>query len=851
MNYELFTGEAERSRKMKRNLLVLVVMIVAMLFFTPPNSGAQCPEDENDLGICDTLYVETFDCDHEYNAEPGSFDSVRVAIYVTHDSNTFWWEDMGKWLQDSIAAFVVPLKFWHQPLGCADSVILPNWDNWNNTVINPNDPRMSRSIFRHIVDEHTGDTVYNRLLDLASQGNAWDYRIVDIEPHSCDGDSGHAWMSLYAGSKREWYEGSRVLLATLTFHVYMSEDCDTTEIGIDSMFWPPFSRLAFTRYDAKNYFPRHFLPVCDTIYSLPVNHPPVLSAIGNHKFNEGDYIVLNVSAFDLDGDSLVLTASNLPERASFSGENGVFLWTPTYTQYGTYPNIHFEVSDGKGGVDSEDITIEILNYPKGDVNADRIVNVCDIVYLINYLFIDGPAPNPLEAGDVNCSGLVSVTDVVYLINYLFINGPPPYAPPSPSFILPHSNGILNGLAWVCADNLSDTPVQQVEFQYSSDSLQWTDLIFDEQEPSTEWDPLGETYGGFWNTEILASGKYWLRVIISDTIHGLQGIETIPVLINKKPVPHYAASYDSSTGMVIFDGSASSDTDGTVIWYNWIFCDSTVMQGQVVHKEFAPGDTCQVSLTVFDNYYNWAANYGRVVYQEGTVLLEAVDFCECVSIRIRTDDKIPQNPPFTWGKNTRRPNPAGDDALGPVDWCIRDTVTGEILFVGSKYFFMIEADIKGNPDLCSTAQFVARTFLYDGDQQAQKCDTLKKGGTPCPYDKNNPCNPQNRPPTLADLCPDGYFQGCGPFKNLSLSLQKIPNAGGGGTIRWLDAPGPFVAKRALEPKGMEWYAYFLSKVIDYPGCSNGKCKICYTHYIWYGSDGHCVQSLIVDPLGCPP
>jgi hypothetical protein len=40
--------------------------------------------------------VETFDCDHNYSATAG-YDSVRVAIYVTHDSNTFFWEGGQKW----------------------------------------------------------------------------------------------------------------------------------------------------------------------------------------------------------------------------------------------------------------------------------------------------------------------------------------------------------------------------------------------------------------------------------------------------------------------------------------------------------------------------------------------------------------------------------------------------------------------------------------------------------------------------------------------------------------------------------------------------------------------------------
>ena len=62
---------------------------------------------------------------------------------------------------------------------------------------------------------------------------------------------------------------------------------------------------------------------------------------------------------------------------------------------------------------------------RGDANGDAVINVSDVVYLINYLFIGGPEPIPMEAGDLNCDGLINVSDVVYLINYLYIGGPPP------------------------------------------------------------------------------------------------------------------------------------------------------------------------------------------------------------------------------------------------------------------------------------------------------------------------------------------------------------------------------------------------------------------------------------------
>ncbi|HEX9911644.1 MAG TPA: dockerin type I repeat-containing protein, partial [candidate division Zixibacteria bacterium] len=67
----------------------------------------------------------------------------------------------------------------------------------------------------------------------------------------------------------------------------------------------------------------------------------------------------------------------------------------------------------------------VIEYLRGDANSDKKTTVSDVVFLINYLFKGGPAPEPVYLGDVNCDGKVTVSDVVYLINYLFKGGPPP------------------------------------------------------------------------------------------------------------------------------------------------------------------------------------------------------------------------------------------------------------------------------------------------------------------------------------------------------------------------------------------------------------------------------------------
>jgi len=83
------------------------------------------------------------------------------------------------------------------------------------------------------------------------------------------------------------------------------------------------------------------------------------------------------------------------------------------------------VGAGQGGVDIGTLGIGCSGYIAGDANGDGQTDVGDVVYLINYLFKGGNAPNPTGSGDTNCDGKVDIGDVVYLINYLFKSGPPP------------------------------------------------------------------------------------------------------------------------------------------------------------------------------------------------------------------------------------------------------------------------------------------------------------------------------------------------------------------------------------------------------------------------------------------
>ena len=69
--------------------------------------------------------------------------------------------------------------------------------------------------------------------------------------------------------------------------------------------------------------------------------------------------------------------------------------------------------------------IQYSFYLTGDVTGDGLINVSDVIFLVNYLYKEGPAPSPVLLGDVNCDDEIDVGDVIYLVNYLYQGGTGP------------------------------------------------------------------------------------------------------------------------------------------------------------------------------------------------------------------------------------------------------------------------------------------------------------------------------------------------------------------------------------------------------------------------------------------
>ncbi|MBD3298684.1 MAG: hypothetical protein GF341_08525, partial [candidate division Zixibacteria bacterium] len=100
------------------------------------------------------------------------------------------------------------------------------------------------------------------------------------------------------------------------------------------------------------------------------NQAPALASIGSQNVDEGANLNFGVSASDPDGDSLILSAENVPTNATFTDNfdgTGTFDYTPDFTQAGVY-NVTFIVSDG-ALADTEIVAITVNDVNRAPVLA--------------------------------------------------------------------------------------------------------------------------------------------------------------------------------------------------------------------------------------------------------------------------------------------------------------------------------------------------------------------------------------------------------------------------------------------------------------------------------------------------
>jgi len=132
------------------------------------------------------------------------------------------------------------------------------------------------------------------------------------------------------------------------------------------------------------------------------NIPPVLDSILNQTMFEGDTITVPIFATDPDGQTITLTTANLPSFGSLTDSGngtGSLLFTPGYSQSGSYQNIQVIATDNGAPPLSDTsyfaLTVMEFNLPPTAVN-DNLMVIEDSSGTINPLVNDiNPDNDPL------------------------------------------------------------------------------------------------------------------------------------------------------------------------------------------------------------------------------------------------------------------------------------------------------------------------------------------------------------------------------------------------------------------------------------------------------------------------
>jgi hypothetical protein len=95
-----------------------------------------------------------------------------------------------------------------------------------------------------------------------------------------------------------------------------------------------------------------------TIEVQAINNPPNITSTPVTTGTEGMLYTYDVDAEDADGDTLTYSLTLFPDGMTIDPDTGLIQWTPSGAQSGSH-DVTVEVSDGKGGTDSQSLIIQV------------------------------------------------------------------------------------------------------------------------------------------------------------------------------------------------------------------------------------------------------------------------------------------------------------------------------------------------------------------------------------------------------------------------------------------------------------------------------------------------------------
>jgi len=86
-----------------------------------------------------------------------------------------------------------------------------------------------------------------------------------------------------------------------------------------------------------------------------------------------------------------------------------------------YVSVYEDIRPNFDGILTENGSITVIAPAlRGDMDGDgQPITIADLVYLIQYMFVGGPPPDPLWTADCDSDGEITINDVVCWVNYMF------------------------------------------------------------------------------------------------------------------------------------------------------------------------------------------------------------------------------------------------------------------------------------------------------------------------------------------------------------------------------------------------------------------------------------------------
>jgi hypothetical protein len=329
------------------------------------------------------------------------------------------------------------------------SADLPNTGSYSWKVSGLASSQCKIKIFAH-------DTAGNQTSDVSDQNfTIQGFSVTVTSPYG-----GEIW---HIGEQRTITWSSAYLCTTSHADIYISRDGGNNYVPIisdllntGSYTWTvtgPYSANCRTKVVLDDIFGNSAWDVCNWDFSISDsgNNNPVIDGHLHCKYPQqdcndcikwGESFTLEVPAHDPDADSIYYewSVSGGPFPGHFSNGRDTMTTTQNYVVYtapskagegGKQWQVYLEVTvvDVRGGSNFTWGYLGIYDPPDscrcGNVNDDSKIDAADIALISNYLYLGGPAPDPIETADPNNDCKVNAADIVYLINYLYLQGPQP------------------------------------------------------------------------------------------------------------------------------------------------------------------------------------------------------------------------------------------------------------------------------------------------------------------------------------------------------------------------------------------------------------------------------------------